>query len=374
MGNQVIWELNERRAVILSVQCIYDNPLLEPWEAMSYEIPIQAGAALTEQRIAPLTDMDGDDGDHISDRNRRYSELTAMYWAWKHLNTPYIGICHYRRKFDLTQQELEHYMDSGADVVILQEVMLEESIENGYAAYHYIYDWIYILELIRLQDEGFYHFIVDNEHRSLHGACMAIYKKSYFDEVCSFLFPILDRFYRERPEKRDVYQRRDVGFLAERLLSLYFEYRKESLQYATVGLRSLASAQDVKELADEKQMSDPDTVRMAVETYLSKNQFTKCAMLLCSMPQLNEELFTLCKLVKVFVNERSKESETFYDYMEGESTIENLVSFYENVVTELRSLMKAGLTQENLTKLLNRMRITPTALLTIMELEKIGSC
>lgn len=46
----------------------------------------------------------GDDmGDNISDRNRRYCELTGIYWAWKNLdklgNPDYIGLNHYRRQF-----------------------------------------------------------------------------------------------------------------------------------------------------------------------------------------------------------------------------------------------------------------------------------
>ena len=38
-----------------------------------------------------------DTGDNIANRNNQYSELTALYWAWKNLNADYIGIVHYRR-------------------------------------------------------------------------------------------------------------------------------------------------------------------------------------------------------------------------------------------------------------------------------------
>ncbi len=77
--------------------------------------PIHVGRAVmaTPSKDGNLKDSDrdwllenliGDDtGDNISEKNRNYSELTAIYFAWKNQekldNPDYIGLMHYRRQF-----------------------------------------------------------------------------------------------------------------------------------------------------------------------------------------------------------------------------------------------------------------------------------
>ena len=46
----------------------------------AYVIPIQAGAALTNQHYCSVTDHTGN---NISVKNHEFCELTALYWIWK---------------------------------------------------------------------------------------------------------------------------------------------------------------------------------------------------------------------------------------------------------------------------------------------------
>lgn len=63
--------------------------------------PIHVGRAVSKVDLSRII---GDDtGDNISHLNPLYCETTATYWAWKNdVESDYIGICHYRRFFSVT--------------------------------------------------------------------------------------------------------------------------------------------------------------------------------------------------------------------------------------------------------------------------------
>ncbi len=82
---------------IYTAKCHVDRELKEDLRRYSWEIPIQVGAALTGERICEVRD---NTGDHISEKNREYCELTALYWIWKNTSSQYAGLCHYRRHYE----------------------------------------------------------------------------------------------------------------------------------------------------------------------------------------------------------------------------------------------------------------------------------
>ena len=68
---------------------------------------VTAGSVF-QQGPLPKGMLRDDTGEHISDRNRRYCELTTQYWAWKNVTADIYGFCHYRRYFSFAPGLLPH--------------------------------------------------------------------------------------------------------------------------------------------------------------------------------------------------------------------------------------------------------------------------
>jgi len=72
----------------------------------NYNYPIFVGSAITN----PTTKYQRDDiGENISNRNNYYCELTGIYWAYKNMKSDYIGLCHYRRFFNINHIDISKY-------------------------------------------------------------------------------------------------------------------------------------------------------------------------------------------------------------------------------------------------------------------------
>lgn len=189
-------------------------------------------------------------GDNISTLNPYINENTGIYWAWKNDNEyDYIGFCHYRRYFTsddvtmaerhiLTQSEIERYLDnydiivSGSNIDWRHNIenSLKESInENAFdEAIKNVKEAIEVAqpEYIQAFEHVFsgYTFFPCN---------MFIMPKGIFDKYCQWLFSILPKACEGFCiEKYDNYSSRAVGFIAERMLTVWLmkqSYRVKEL-------------------------------------------------------------------------------------------------------------------------------------------------
>jgi len=237
----------------------------------NYLKPIQVGASNSELDLGFLKD---NVGENISVKNNNYCELTAIYWAWKNLNSDYIGICHYRRFFILNnistkitklkrklrynieklislfinrtgfsysmtikfnsnkiQQHINKFdlkIDSLLDRydLILPEkiVFLNLNIKQQYELNHNGNDLEVLEKIIKEKKSSYmknYEKIFKGNKISAYN--MFIMKKNIFDEYCSWLFEILFELEKKVEISKNSYQARVFGFISERLLNVFVD-------------------------------------------------------------------------------------------------------------------------------------------------------
>ncbi len=216
------------------VRSTCDKELQQPYDLADYETEIQAGAALTQRRLSEemLTDASGD---NISYRNKQFCELTALYWIWKNASEEVVGMVHYRRHFILPEDWCEQMESYNIDAILPTPLYVAPSLAENYRSRHDSSDWDYMMEYLKIQDEEIYQGARDFFGHNLYSPCnMFIVRKSVLNDLCKWLFPILDAVAAHGGQKEDNYLNRYPGFISERLISYFFErYRdKYKMVYA----------------------------------------------------------------------------------------------------------------------------------------------
>jgi hypothetical protein len=208
-------------------------------------------------------------GDHLADKNKVYSELTAIYWIWKNTQQDIIGVCHYRRYYTcipepwyhkvknfvkhpfhthtrmspliyttnvekyrkkiLNKQELLSIL-SQYDAILPARRIFRYSVKEHYRKYHDLRD-LQVLEGVIQDLQPDYMDAYDSVLKGnvLFANNMFVLKNEEFQRFMSWWFELIFEF-----EKRvntleyTGYQERIIGFIAERLLTVWF--KKENLK------------------------------------------------------------------------------------------------------------------------------------------------
>ena len=166
--------------------------------------------------------------------NYTMSELTHLHHLWKHqeelldADTEYIGLCHYRRRFDpekigklIEEQNPDIVCSLPAGIGIYR-------IQTQYWVAHDKEDFEDLLGYIK---ECFWHGQRPDITEAWLNMRMlpapyncVIMRKELFNDWCERLFAVLLDIYSKRKDdidKRDTYQKRAIGFLGERFTSWY---------------------------------------------------------------------------------------------------------------------------------------------------------
>lgn len=216
----------EAESRIYVIRSAFDKPLEQEYELPQEAAYLQVGAALTEKRISARTD---DAGENISGRNRQFCELTGLYWLWKHASEEMVGLEHYRRHFLLPKDWKERMIENNIDVILPTPLYVAPSLAQNYRERHVAADWDYMMEYVQQTMPDEYEPMMDFfEKTSLYSPCnMFIMRREVMCDLCEWLFPILFACAAHGGEKEDSYQNRYPGFLAERLLTFFFQKNQE---------------------------------------------------------------------------------------------------------------------------------------------------
>ena len=178
-------------------------------------------------------------GDNISKKNPYYCELTGLYWIWKNSKEDIVGLCHYRRYFFeskfsksfsklLCANKIKKILKKYDIIVPLPSYIYKYSLKEQYIKIHHEKDLLKCRNIIK---EMFPEYIASFDKvfqsHSFYPYNMFITSKIILDEYCEWLFKILFELENEVDiTNYDSYNQRIFGFLSERLLNVWLDYKK----------------------------------------------------------------------------------------------------------------------------------------------------
>ncbi|MBF0715599.1 DUF4422 domain-containing protein [Gemelliphila palaticanis] len=207
----------------------------------SIYIPINVGADINNIHSDYLKD---NVGENISNLNPYFSELTALYWAWKNLNCDYLGLVHYRRYFgkkDAKYKEnisLEKLIIDLSDIepflsrdTIIVPKYRKYYIETLYSHYSNTLDGSHLDITRNILLEMYpdyinsYDFIM--KQTKGHMFNMFISSKELSDGYCEWLFPILFELQNRLDiSKLTSFEARLFGRVSEILFNVWLDKNK----------------------------------------------------------------------------------------------------------------------------------------------------
>lgn len=212
----------------------------EPWI-----YPIQAGSRITDHKSEKLSDGIGD---NISGQNRLFAEMTAAYWIWKNRDcSKYKGICHYRRHFIISEEEIMSLDKNGIDVILTTPRYVPCGIRNMFLAETPVNDKVYrsmICALSEICPEDREKFEVYMDSGFYYPNNMVVARNEIYDSYCAWIFPVLFRMAEIDVENRyGNAEDRHIAYAAELLTSYYFVKSKEKYCIAVTDYQLLLDNQ-----------------------------------------------------------------------------------------------------------------------------------
>ncbi len=220
-------------------------------------LPVHCGRAVAETKskdgLLSKADLQwlkentaGDDtGENISSLNRHFAEMTAVYWAWKNYaalgNPQYIGLNHYRRIFDASDEQLKAVCARYDWAAFQGGTSGLGTVEQHFRHFYHNNDLQKLAEAVSREQPEYARAIRQYLNGNKAYWCnMFIMKKEAFFEYCAWIFPILFKFHKGYDyAEHNEYEQRMPGMMAERLTGIYLT--RKTLQGKNVCPLSIVS-------------------------------------------------------------------------------------------------------------------------------------
>lgn len=214
-----------------------DQSLTQKYHMPHWVYSIQAGADLTDVCIADIQD---NLGDNISHKNNNYSELSALYWIGRYAKEEWIGLMHYRRILDISDDDLYRLKENRLDVILPYPTMQFPDNNNHHRRYLNEGDWQTLLRVLnKLAPQYAQALPKIFAEKFFYNYNMLLARKEVLKKYCDWLFPILECVEEESVPKGCERSDRYIGYMGESLCTLYFMYHKEDYRIAHVARRML---------------------------------------------------------------------------------------------------------------------------------------
>lgn len=185
-----------------------------------YVVPVQAGAAMTDLQLEALQDCTGE---HISEKNGDYCELSVLYWAWKNRSSDYMGLCHYRRWFEIDESKLCGIVENQIDVVLPIPGVQLPSNQEKWKQYHDEKEWDIMCQMTQILYPEYSETVLAYGKMHMHYKYnMFIAKKEIFNQYCQWIFSILFAIEGHYKTNHIQVEGRYLGYIAENLTSIFF--------------------------------------------------------------------------------------------------------------------------------------------------------
>lgn len=204
--------------------------------------------------------------DNIAEKNPHFCELTILYFIWKNIHSPYVGLVHYRRHFMVKRPFWQrkwqkwhtklHKTSSSTsqrfcmatpaqmmkqlgqhDLLVPQpQQFAKQTLREQYAEKHHLHDLDIVRNIVAQQFPDYLPAFdaMQNGHILYYGN-MFLGKKSVLNQYCEWLFSIL--FAAEQQiDYHDYsdYNKRIFGFLSERLFTAWLIHHQNDVLFTTM--------------------------------------------------------------------------------------------------------------------------------------------